>query len=82
MGDAKQSPRRIGIAELERRLAVNRCTIWRWLKADRFGFPKPVYLGERRTWLESEIAAWEAEQAARPPESRRSARNLTKAALP
>lgn len=52
-------PRRIAIAELCGRLAVNRRTIGKWVEAGRF--PAPHYLmGERRWWLH-EIEAWEAD---------------------
>ena len=66
--------RRVGISEAERITGIERTTIWRKLKAGKF--PAPVYVGERRTWLESELLAWVAEQAARSPDARRGAANL------
>lgn len=67
--------RRLGIAELERRLGLHRTTIWRKCRAG--DMPAPHYLGDARRWWLHEIEAWEAAQAARPPEARRGARNLT-----
>ena len=64
---------RIGIADLSRRLGVDRSTIWRWYRAGRF--PAPHYLGERRMWIIADVEAWERERMAREPGSRRSSRN-------
>jgi len=61
------SPRWIGITELERRLSVSRCSIWRWTKQGTF--PAPAYFGNRRAWLESDISAWEASRINRTPEA-------------
>jgi predicted DNA-binding transcriptional regulator AlpA len=70
------TPRRIGIAEVERRLGVERTTIWRWYRAGKF--PAPHYLGERRAWFLGEIEAWEAHRMAAlaDPAQRRAARRL------
>lgn len=70
----KTTDRRITIAEAERKTGLHRSTLWRKYRAGEF--PTPTFIGERRSWLESEIDAWIAEQAARPPEARRGARNL------
>jgi predicted DNA-binding transcriptional regulator AlpA len=56
--------RRIGIAELETRLGVERTTIWRWYRAG--SFPPPHYLGTRRAWFVHEVEAWEQKRMARP----------------
>jgi predicted DNA-binding transcriptional regulator AlpA len=61
---AHEIDRRLGISATEAVTGFNRCTIWRWCKAGRF--PQPTYIGNRRTWLSSEIAAWIASQAERP----------------
>lgn len=65
---------RLGIAEIEARLCVNRSTIWRWYRVGRF--PEPEYVSDRRTWRLDVIEAWEAAQIARPAEARLGARNL------
>ena len=56
------APRRIGIADLEQRLAANRTTIWRWYSAGTF--PLPHYIGTRRCWWLHDIEAWEVAQLA------------------
>ena len=56
--------RRVGIAELERRLAMDRSTVWRWYRAGKF--PAPHYIGVRRCWWLEEIEKWEREQLTRP----------------
>jgi predicted DNA-binding transcriptional regulator AlpA len=76
------APRRIGIAELERRLGRDKTTIWRWYMASPPRFPAPHFIGERRAWWLHEVEAWEREQMARPPEARRGARNLAGEAKP
>jgi predicted DNA-binding transcriptional regulator AlpA len=37
---------------------VSDMTIWRWLNDPSLNFPKPVYIGRRRYWVESEVVAW------------------------
>lgn len=70
--------RRIKIAETERKTGSHRSTLWRKYTATPPEFPVPTYIGNQRTWLESEVDAWIAAQAARPPEERRGAANLRK----
>ena len=65
---------RLGIADLEQRLNVDRSTIFRWYKTGRF--PEPTYLDDRRVWPLDAVLAWEAERLARPASARRGARNL------
>jgi predicted DNA-binding transcriptional regulator AlpA len=55
---------RIGIADLEARLGVDRSTVWRMCRAG--AFPAPSYVGTRRVWEVAEVEAWEAEQRAVP----------------
>ncbi len=66
---------RLGIAEVEARLGVDRSTIWRWYRAGKF--PEPEYVSDRRTWRLDVIEGWEQAQLARPASARRGARNLT-----
>ena len=56
-------PRRVGIKEVEHRMDVDRATIHRWCKADRF--PPPHYIGTRRAWWDHEVEAWERANATR-----------------
>jgi predicted DNA-binding transcriptional regulator AlpA len=63
-------PTRISIAELEQRLGRDRTTVARWIKARTF--PRPHYLGTRRSWWLQEVEQWERQEMARPPSSRRS----------
>lgn len=76
--DATTPDRRITITEAERKTGLHRSTLWRKYRAIPPEFPVPTYVGERRTWLESQIDKWITEQAARPAEARRGAANLKK----
>ncbi|BCG94451.1 hypothetical protein MesoLj131a_33150 [Mesorhizobium sp. 131-2-1] len=40
------------------RYSISLMTLWRWLRSD-LGFPKPLYIGRNRYWLESDLATWE-----------------------
>jgi predicted DNA-binding transcriptional regulator AlpA len=40
-------------------------TLHRWLADERMDFPKPTYLGRFRYWLQSDLEAWERQQAAK-----------------
>ena len=44
---------------------VSDMAIWRWLRDERLGFPKPICINRRRYWRLGELAAWEARQASR-----------------
>lgn len=68
------------IAELERRIGVDRSTIGRWIVAGRF--PQPRYLpgSSIRVWDRAAIEAWDAEQAAAPHVKRPRGIAATKAA--
>lgn len=37
--------------------------IWRKLNDPHSGFPRPVYIGARRFWKESDVVAWLEAQA-------------------
>ncbi|TXN00565.1 transcriptional regulator [Methylobacterium sp. WL64] len=37
--------------------------IWRWLKDERLGFPRPLMICSRRYWKEADLQAFEARQA-------------------
>jgi predicted DNA-binding transcriptional regulator AlpA len=65
---------RLGIAEVERRIGLERSTISRYCRAGKF--PRPTYFGARRFWTESQIAEWEWQQLARQPEAEQHAREL------
>ena len=50
-------PRLLGIAQVTRRLGVEKTSIWRWTKAGKF--PQPIYVSEHRKWWLHDIEAWE-----------------------
>lgn len=37
---------------------VSDMSLWRWLNNPEMNFPKPIYIGTRRYFRESEIADW------------------------
>ncbi len=37
---------------------VTEMTIWRWVHHPSLGFPKPVKIGRRSYWKETELATW------------------------
>lgn len=37
---------------------VSDMTFWRWLNNPAMAFPKPVYIGNRRYFRESDISDW------------------------
>lgn len=50
---------RLGIAQLQARLGVNRKTVGNWVRAGRL--PRPHYVAGLRRWWLHEIEAWEAQ---------------------
>jgi predicted DNA-binding transcriptional regulator AlpA len=41
-------------------------TLDRWIKDDRLGFPRPMYIRNRRYFREAELIEWERTQASKP----------------
>ena len=41
-------------------------TLDRWIKDDRLGFPRPMYIRNRRYFREAELIEWERVQASKP----------------
>lgn len=37
---------------------VSTMSIWRWLNDPEMNFPKPIYIGRRRYWRETDITDW------------------------
>ncbi|WP_323009820.1 hypothetical protein [Paracoccus sp. (in: a-proteobacteria)] len=37
---------------------VSDMTLHRWLKDAALAFPRPIYIGRRRYWLEADVLAW------------------------
>jgi predicted DNA-binding transcriptional regulator AlpA len=42
------------------RYGVTSMTLFRWLRDENLGFPRPVYIGRFRFWRVSELEAFEA----------------------
>lgn len=49
-------PRLFGMKDLQSRVSLSRTTIYRMMQTGTF--PKPVRVGKRSMWLESNIEAW------------------------
>lgn len=47
------------------RYSTNQMTLWRWIRSEHLGFPKPIYIGRQRFWNLGELEAWEARQRER-----------------
>lgn len=43
---------------------ISDMSLWRWLNDPELRFPKPLYIGRRRYWLEAEVSAWIEARAA------------------
>ncbi len=50
---------RLKISDVERRLAIHRQSIWRWVRDGKF--PAPHYIGRDRRWFLHDIEEWERE---------------------
>jgi predicted DNA-binding transcriptional regulator AlpA len=49
------------------RYHVSEMTLFRWLREETMGFPRPIYFGRFRYWRVSDLVAWERRRAAEPP---------------
>jgi len=45
------------------RYGVTPMTIFRWTGDEHLGFPKPIYINNRKYWSDSELDAWERSRA-------------------
>ena len=54
------------------RYGITSMTLFRWLRDEKLGFPRPVYIGRFRFWRVSELEAFEAARprvSAKQPEA-------------
>ena len=51
------------------RYGITQMSLWRWIRDEEMGFPRPIYLGRFRYWRIAKLEAWEAEQAAKRGEA-------------
>ena len=42
---------------------ISDMTLWRWLDNPEMDFPRPIYIGRRRFWRESDVIQWLNAQA-------------------
>ena len=42
------------------RYGVSDMSLWRWLRNEATGFPRPFRVGKRRFWKRAELESWEA----------------------
>jgi predicted DNA-binding transcriptional regulator AlpA len=54
--------RLISRSELRQFVSASDMALWRWIKTGKF--VKPVYIGTRRYWRQSEIEKWLKQQSA------------------
>lgn len=60
--------RRINAADVRKLCGgISDMTLWRWLQSEELQFPRPIYIGRRRYWKESEIFAWLQAQSQKLP---------------
>lgn len=52
---------------------VSDMSLWRWLNDPALCFPRPIYIGKRRYFRESEVLAWIEAQAQTPAGNGRTA---------
>lgn len=58
--DRESNPHRRIRAAVVRQMCggISDMTLWRWLENPELNFPRPIYIGRRRYWRESDIVAW------------------------
>lgn len=45
---------------VQARYGITKQTIWRWLKRDALGFPRPKRINNRLYWALADLESWEA----------------------
>jgi predicted DNA-binding transcriptional regulator AlpA len=46
------------------RYKISDMSLWRWLRDERLGFPKPTIIRRRRYWPLTDVEHWERSRAA------------------
>jgi excisionase family DNA binding protein len=46
-------------AEVAQRYSISKMTLWRWLRDEKIGFPKPMVVNRRKLFDEAGLRAWE-----------------------
>jgi predicted DNA-binding transcriptional regulator AlpA len=49
--------------QVAERYQISSMTLFRWLRDDRLGFPKPMVVNRRKFFKENELFAWERDRA-------------------
>lgn len=48
--------------QLQARYSISDVTLWRWIRSDKLGFPKPMVINRLRYFRRDEIEAWDAKR--------------------
>lgn len=51
--------------DVRSRYGVSEMTLFRWMRREGLGFPRPIKIGRRNYWNEAELVIWEQAAAAR-----------------
>ena len=49
----------IPAAQILKRYGITEMTLWRWLRDNELGFPRPIVINRRRYWWKGSVSAWE-----------------------
>ena len=49
----------IPAAQILERYGISEMTLWRWLRDNELGFPRPIVINRRRYWWKAGVSAWE-----------------------
>lgn len=50
--------RLISASQIREIFGITDMTVWRWVHDEGLDFPKPIYIGRRRYWRESDVMEW------------------------
>jgi predicted DNA-binding transcriptional regulator AlpA len=45
--------------QVRKRYGISEQSLWRWLRNESLGFPKPIYINRIRYWTLCELVEWE-----------------------
>jgi predicted DNA-binding transcriptional regulator AlpA len=54
----------IPAAQILKRYGISEMTLWRWLRDNELGFPRPIVINRRRYWWNTGVSAWERSRPA------------------
>ena len=59
----KEGQTYLSAGDVRQRYGVSDMSLWRWLRNEALGFPRPMRINGRRFWSRAELETWESSRS-------------------